>query len=66
MPANNILTQNFSKKLNFFDWRMCEDDVPVAVGKLREKTVEKNILFCNLKINEEKSRIRIRSRIRIH
>jgi hypothetical protein len=48
-----ILMQNFSKILNFLDWRWC------TCGQvMRKKCGKKNNLFCILKNNEERSRIR--------
>jgi hypothetical protein len=44
MPANNIIIQNFSKKINFF----FEDDVPV--GKKRKKMKKKKYFFASLKL----------------
>jgi hypothetical protein len=40
---NKILTQNFSKKFNFWT----EDYVPV--GKLKGKNMKKNFIFASLK-----------------
>jgi hypothetical protein len=51
MPQNNILRQNFSKKLNFLDGRWC------ACGQVMKKKYE-NFFFNILKITEERSRIR--------
>ncbi len=48
------LTQNWSKKLNFLDWRWC------ASGQVIRKKYEKKI-FCILKFSEERSRSRVGS-----
>ncbi len=57
---NKIWTQNFSQKLNFFDWRWC------ACGQVRRKIMGKKTFFGILKVKEERSRIQSWIRIRIH
>ncbi len=48
---NQVLAQNFSKKFNF------KTENNVLASKLQEKNMEKNNLFCILKVTEEGSRI---------